>query len=270
MADYKVTNPATGEVEAEFATLTEDQLRESLDRTAETFKSWSKTELSERASLLRRAAGLYEERKDKLAEIITREMGKPIKQARSELDIVISIFNYYADHGAEFLKDEEITDAPDGRAFMQSEPVGVLLGIMPWNFPYYQVARFAVPNLMIGNTIMLKHASQCPESAAAMEQIFRDAGFPENAYTNVYVSSQQIAEIVIPDPRVQGVSLTGSERAGTKVAATACENLRRSCSSSAAMIRCSCWIARSCPRQSRAQCRAAWPTPDRHAMRRSA
>jgi len=227
MADYKVTNPATGEVEAEFATLTEDQLRESLDRTAETFKSWSKTELSERASLLRRAAGLYEERKDKLAEIITREMGKPIKQARSELDIVISIFNYYADHGAEFLKDEEITDAPDGRAFMQSEPVGVLLGIMPWNFPYYQVARFAVPNLMIGNTIMLKHASQCPESAAAMEQIFRDAGFPENAYTNVYVSSQQIAEIVIPDPRVQGVSLTGSERAGTKVAATAGENLKK-------------------------------------------
>jgi len=227
MADYKVTNPATGEVEAEFATLTDDQLSESLDRTAETFKTWSKTELSERASLLRRAAGLYEERKDKLAEIITREMGKPVKQARSELDIVISIFNYYADNGAEFLADQEITDAPDGRAFMQSEPVGVLLGIMPWNFPYYQVARFAAPNLMIGNTIMLKHASQCPESAAAIEQIFHDAGFPDNAYTNVYVSSQQIAEIVIPDPRVQGVSLTGSERAGTKVAATAGENLKK-------------------------------------------
>ncbi|MGJ9407134.1 NAD-dependent succinate-semialdehyde dehydrogenase [Nesterenkonia aurantiaca] len=227
MADYKVTNPATGEVEAEFATLTDDQLRETLDHAAETFTSWSKTELSERAELLRRAAAIYQERKDELATIITREMGKPMKQARSELDIVISIFHYYADHGAEFLADEPITDAPDGSAVMQSRPFGVLLGIMPWNFPYYQVARFAVPNLMIGNTIMLKHASQCPESAAAMEQIFRDAGFPEHAYTNVYASSGQIADIVIPDPRVAGISLTGSERAGTKVAATAGEHLKK-------------------------------------------
>lgn len=227
MADYKVTNPATGEVEAEFDTFTDDQLRDALDRAFETFTSWSESELSERARLLRRTAELYEERKDELAEIITREMGKPIKQARSELDIVISIFNYYADNGAEFLAEEEITDAPDGRAFMQSEPYGVLLGIMPWNFPYYQVARFAAPNLMIGNTILLKHASQCPESAAAIEQIFHDAGFPEDAYINIYASSQQIAEIVIPDPRVQGISLTGSERAGTKVAATAGENLKK-------------------------------------------
>lgn len=227
MADYKVTNPATGEVEAEFDTFTDDQLRDALDRAFETFTSWSESELSERARLLRRTAELYEERKDELAEIITREMGKPIKQARSELDIVISIFNYYAENGAEFLAEEEITDAPDGRAFMQSEPYGVLLGIMPWNFPYYQVARFAAPNLMIGNTILLKHASQCPESAAAIEQIFHDAGFPEDAYINIYASSQQIAEIVIPDPRVQGISLTGSERAGTKVAATAGENLKK-------------------------------------------
>ncbi|MCH8561548.1 NAD-dependent succinate-semialdehyde dehydrogenase [Nesterenkonia sp. DZ6] len=227
MADYKVTNPATGEVEAEFATLTDDQLSATLDHAAETFTSWSKTELSERADLLRRAAAIYEERKDELATIITREMGKPMTQARSELDIVISIFHYYADHGAEFLADEPITDSPDGSAVMQSRPVGVLLGIMPWNFPYYQVARFAVPNLMIGNTIMLKHASQCPESAAAMEQIFRDAGFPQHAYTNVYASSAQIADIVIPDPRVAGISLTGSERAGTKVAAVAGENLKK-------------------------------------------
>lgn len=265
MADYKVTNPATGEVEAEFATLTDDQLRESLDRTAETFTSWSESELSERAQLLRRAAELYEERKDKLAEIITREMGKPVKQARSELDIVISIFNYYADHGAEFLQDEEITDAPDGRAFMQSEPVGVLLGIMPWNFPYYQVARFAAPNLMIGNTILLKHASQCPESAAAIEEIFHDAGFPKNAYTNVYVSSQQIAEIVIPDPRVQASRSPGLSGPAPRSPPPRGRTSRRSSSSSAATTRCWCWIARSCPRRSRAPSPVGWPTPDRPA-----
>ena len=154
-------------------------------------------------------------------------MGKPIEQALGEVDFAGDIYEYYADHAAEFLKDEPITLlAGEGSALIRRSSLGVLLGIMPWNFPYYQVARFAGPNLIIGNTILLKHAEQCPESAAAIEQIFLDAGFPEGAYVNIYASHDQI-ETVIADPRVQGVSLTGSERAGAAVAEVAGRHLKK-------------------------------------------
>ncbi len=138
-----------------------------------------------------------------------------------------AIYEYYADHSAEFLKDEPIPLlGGTGSAVVRSSALGVLLGIMPWNFPYYQVARFAGPNLIIGNTILLKHAEQCPESAAAIERMFLDAGFPQGAYVNIYATHDQI-ETVIADPRVQGVSLTGSERAGAAVAEIAGRNLKK-------------------------------------------
>lgn len=227
MSTYAVTNPATGVVEKEYPTATEDQIRQALNASGEAFKQWSATHPADRAELLTRVADIYEERADQLARIITREMGKPHKQALAELKIVVSIYRYYAEHGEGYLADEEVPVARGGRALVRSEPYGVLLGIMPWNFPYYQVARFAAPNLMAGNTIILKHAPQCPESSEAMEEIFREAGLVEGAYLNVFATNEQVAELIIPDRRVQGVSLTGSERAGAAVAQTAGKHLKK-------------------------------------------
>ena len=154
-------------------------------------------------------------------------MGKPVEQALGEVDFTVEIYAYYADKAEELMADEPITLlGGEGTAVVRRSAFGVLLGIMPWNFPYYQVARFAAPNLVIGNPILLKHAPQCPESAEAMQQIFNDAGFPAGAYENIYASNEQI-ERVIADPRVHGVSVTGSERAGAAVAEVAGRNLKK-------------------------------------------
>lgn len=227
MTKYKVTNPATGQVEKEFPEHTDDQLTQAIDQASETFATWSKTSPQERATLLNTVADIYERRTDELAEIIGREMGKPVKQARGELGIVVDIYRYYAKNGPTYLENEPVEDTKSGSAYVQNEPYGVLLGIMPWNFPYYQVARFAAPNLMIGNTVLLKHAQICPESAQVMEDIFQEAGFPIGAYTNIYASNEQVADIIIPNPQVQGVSLTGSDRAGSAVAAKAGEYVKK-------------------------------------------
>ncbi len=225
---YAVTNPATGETVKTFPTITDAELDAAIAAADEAHRGWSKsTTVEERAALVRRVGELHLERRQELAEIIVREMGKPIEQALGEADFAAAIYKYYADHSAEFLKDEPITLlAGEGSAVIRRSSLGVLLGVMPWNFPYYQVARFAGPNLIIGNTILLKHAEQCPESAAAIERIFLDAGFPAGAYVNIYASHDQIGK-VIADPRVQGVSLTGSERAGAAVAEVAGRHLKK-------------------------------------------
>ena len=225
---YAVTNPATGETVKTYDTITDAELEAAIAAADEAHRTWSKsTTVDERAALIRRVAELHRERRQELAEIIVREMGKPIAQALSEADFAADIYEYYADHSPGFLADEPIKLlAGEGSAVIRRSSLGVLLGVMPWNFPYYQVARFAGPNLIIGNTILLKHAGQCPESAAAMEQIFRDAGFPAGAYVNLYAAHEQI-ERIIADPRVQGVSLTGSERAGAEVAAIAGRHLKK-------------------------------------------
>jgi len=223
---YAVTNPATGEIEAEFATASDEQIQQALSSTDQAYQAWSVSALDDRVALLNRVADIYETRADELAAIITREMGKPIKQSLGEISIVVAIYRYYAKNGPKFLEDEELEIASGGRALVRKESVGVLLGIMPWNFPYYQVARFAAPNLMNGNTILLKHAPQCPESALAMEQIFQEAGAPQGAYVNIFATNDQVADI-IADRRVQGVSLTGSERAGSAVAEIAGRHLKK-------------------------------------------
>jgi succinate-semialdehyde dehydrogenase / glutarate-semialdehyde dehydrogenase len=225
---YAVTNPATGETVKTYPTITDAELDAAIAAADEAHRTWSKsTTVEERAALIRRVGELHVERRQELGEIIVREMGKPIEQALAEADFAGAIYEYYADHSADFLKDEPITLlAGEGSAVIRRSSLGVLLGVMPWNFPYYQVARFAGPNLIIGNTILLKHAEQCPESAAAIAQIFHDAGFPEGAYVNIYASHDQI-ETVIADPRVQGVSLTGSERAGAAVAEIAGRHLKK-------------------------------------------
>ncbi|WP_411733585.1 NAD-dependent succinate-semialdehyde dehydrogenase [Paeniglutamicibacter sp.] len=226
MSLYAVTNPATGESLKEYSTATDADIQAALATADGAFKSWNKTALGDRVKLLSRVAELYTERRDELAAIVTREMGKPIFQAQIEVDIVASIYRYYAENGPGFLEDEELDVSAGGKAIVRKDGLGVLLGIMPWNFPYYQVARFVAPNLMNGNTILLKHAPQCPESALAMEQIFLDAGAPEGAYLNIFATNAQVADI-IADPRVQGVSLTGSERAGSAVAEIAGRNLKK-------------------------------------------
>ena len=228
MSLYQVVDPATGDVVKEYPTATDEQVEAAITAASDAFATWSKNStVAERAALIRRVGELHTERKDELAKIIVREMGKPYDQSVGEVEFSAAIYEYYADNAEKFLADEPIALLEgEGSAFIRRSAVGVLLGIMPWNYPYYQVARFAGPNLVLGNTIVLKHAPQCPESAAALQQIFLDAGYPVGAYVNGYATNEQIAE-AIADPRVQGVSLTGSERAGAAVAEVAGRNLKK-------------------------------------------
>ena len=228
MSVYAVVDPATGETVKEYPTISDEELRDAIARADKAHRNWSSvTTVGERAALVRRVGELHGEQRERLAEIIVREMGKPIEQALGEVDFCVDIYGFYADNAEKLMADEPIELlAGEGSAFIRRSSLGVLLGIMPWNYPYYQVARFAGPNLVIGNTILLKHAPQCPESAEAMEQLFRDAGFPDGAYINIFATNEQI-EWVIADPRVRAVSLTGSERAGAAVAEIAGRNLKK-------------------------------------------
>ncbi len=228
MSDYAVVNPATGEVVKEYPTISDLDLDDAITRADKCHSEWdSSTTVEERAELIRNVGKLHGEQSQRLGEIIVREMGKPIEQAVGEVEFCVAIYDFYADNAAKLLADEPIDLLEgSGSAVVRRSSYGVLLGIMPWNYPYYQVARFAGPNLAIGNTILLKHAPQCPESAAAMEEIFHQAGFPKDAYINIYATNEQIKH-VIEDPRVRGVSLTGSERAGAAVAEIAGRNLKK-------------------------------------------
>jgi succinate-semialdehyde dehydrogenase/glutarate-semialdehyde dehydrogenase len=228
MSTYAVVNPATGETIKEYPEISDDGLRAAIERADRASRTWpSSSSVGERAALVRKVSELHSERRRQLAEIIVREMGKPIEQALLEVDFAAEIYGFYADNAEDLMADEPIELlGGEGTALIRRSPFGTLLGIMPWNFPYYQVARFAGPNLVIGNTILLKHAPQCPESAEAMQGIFDDAGFPEGAYENIYATNEQI-EWVIADPRLHGVSVTGSERAGAAVAAVAGRNLKK-------------------------------------------
>ncbi|HQU00205.1 MAG TPA: NAD-dependent succinate-semialdehyde dehydrogenase [Acidimicrobiales bacterium] len=226
MSLYQVVNPATGETVKEYPTASDAAIAEVLAQVHEGYQSWRTTSMAERANVLHRVADLYRDRADELAAIITREMGKTTAEALGEIEFVVDIYRYYADHGPALLADAPLPSNTGGSAWVRKTPVGAILGIMPWNYPYYQVARFAAPNVMIGNTIVLKHAPQCPESALAMEQLFRDAGLPANAYVNVFASNEQVADI-IADSRICGVSVTGSERAGSAVAALAGQHLKK-------------------------------------------
>lgn len=226
MAKYATINPATGERVAEFDVISDAESRRLTDQASEAYKEWKRTPLTERTAVLRRMAELHRERAEELAAILTLEMGKTATQALGEVALVANIYEYYADHAAEFMADEELTISGQGSAYVRTEPVGALIGIMPWNYPYYQVARFAAPNIALGNTIILKHARNCPQSALAIEKLFQDAGLPEGVYVNAFASAAQISEM-IADPRIQGVSLTGSERAGSAVGEVAGRHMKK-------------------------------------------
>ena len=223
---YRVQNPKTNEIVESFDFITDDELENVLDTANDTFKQWREKSFEERAEVLHKVASLFDEQRDELARIIAEEMGKSVEEGDGEVDDVVEIFNYYAGNGAEFGADEEIPNKRGGSSVMRKVPLGVIVGIMPWNFPYYQVARFAAPAIMAGNVVVVKHAEICPRSAAAIEKIFDQAGAPKGLYTNVYAQHSQISTM-IKDNRVQGVSLTGSERAGRAIASQAGEALKK-------------------------------------------
>ncbi len=228
LTDYAVVNPATGETVKTYPPIADDELRAAIERADRAHREWTRRPVAERAAIVRRIGELHAERQQQLGEIIVREMGKPISSSVGEVEFCNAIYGYYADNAEKLTADEPIELlGGEGRALVRRSSLGVLLGIMPWNYPYYQVARFAAPNLLVGNTILLKHAPQCPESAEAIEQLFRDAGVPEGVYTNIRATNEQVAEIIIPHPRVMGVSLTGSERAGSAVAEVAGRHLKK-------------------------------------------
>jgi succinate-semialdehyde dehydrogenase/glutarate-semialdehyde dehydrogenase len=227
MSSYAVVNPATGETVATYDEISDAELQDAIGRAHDAHGAWSAAGVEERAAAIGRVAEIYGRDQQKLAEIIVREMGKPIEQALGEVEFSGAIYGYYARDAAKMMADEPIElEEGEGSALIRRCSLGVLLGIMPWNYPYYQVARFAGPNLAAGNTILLKHAMQCPESAMAMEEIFHEAGVPKDAYINIFATHDQIPD-VIADPRVQAVSLTGSERAGASVAEVAGRNLKK-------------------------------------------
>ncbi len=223
---YQVVNPATGEVVETFDNASDADIEAAISGAAQAYASWKDVPITERGEIVKKVAALFAERADDLAAIASEEMGKPVSEGVEEAEFCQAIFDYFATEGPTLAADQPIKTFSGGKAVVQKLPVGPLLGIMPWNFPYYQIARFAAPNLMLGNTIILKHAESVPKSALAVEQIMKDAGLPEGAYVNVFASHEQI-ETIISDPRIQGVSLTGSERAGAIVAALAGKNLKK-------------------------------------------
>ena len=224
---YRSTNPATNTVVKSFEELSDVQLQARLEAAQSCFENvWRSQSFAQRKAVLKRAAALMRERQPALAALATLEMGKLISQSVGEVALSAAIIDYYADHAEAFLAPETLkTDK--GQAVVESNPLGVLFGVEPWNYPYYQVARFAAPNLMAGNVVMVKHASNVPQCALAFEQLLHDAGLPGGAYTNLFASKDQVAAL-IDDERVRGVALTGSEAAGAVVAARAGQNLKKS------------------------------------------
>lgn len=226
MSTFTTISPLTGEVLAEYEHLTAEQANDALTRAHEAYRDWSQAPLPERTALLARIGQLHRDRSAELAEAIAIEMGKPVTQAEGEVAIAASIYEYYGRSGAALLQDEHITVEAGGEALVRTSPIGALLGVMPWNFPLYQVARFVAPNLLLGNSILLKHASSCTKVSMLIDAIIQDAGAPKGLYENLIISSSQVASLVADD-RVRGVSLTGSEGAGKSVATVAGEHLKK-------------------------------------------
>jgi succinate-semialdehyde dehydrogenase/glutarate-semialdehyde dehydrogenase len=221
----KSVNPTTGETLKTFETLDGTAIGQRLAAAVQAFASWKRTSFDERAALLVRAAEILERNAADFGRLMTLEMGKPIGAAEDEARKCARGCRYYAEHGARFLADESVaTEAAS--SYIRYEPLGIVLAIMPWNFPFWQVVRFAAPALMAGNTVLLKHASNVPQCAVALETLWRDAGFPEHVFQTLLIGSDQIAPL-LDDPRISAVTLTGSEGAGRDVASRSGRNLKK-------------------------------------------
>jgi len=221
----QTVNPNTNKTVKSFEEMTEKTVDAKVAKARLAYANWKETSYQQRADLLHKVAKLMRSKKSELAKTITLEMGKLLSQAEGEIDLSADIIDYYADNAEGFLADK-ILDPEYGEAIIRNSPIGVLLGVMPWNFPYYQVARFAAPNIMVGNTILLKHASIVPQCAAAIEKLFEEAKAPEGLYTNLFISGKN-ASALVSDKRIKGVSLTGSEEAGASIAMEAGKHLKK-------------------------------------------
>ena len=219
-------NPTTNKLVKSFAEMTEAAVENAVAMAVISYNEWKNIDYQTRAQLLYKVAGLLRAKKKELAKTITLEMGKLLSHAEGEIKLSAEIFDYYAKNAETFLADK-ILDPVHGKAFIRHSSIGVLLGVQPWNFPFYQVARFAAPNIMIGNTVLVKHASNVPQCAIAIEQVFLEAGAPLGLYTNLLLGKQRTTALVA-DKRIKGVSLTGSEGAGSSVAAEAGKHIKKS------------------------------------------
>jgi succinate-semialdehyde dehydrogenase/glutarate-semialdehyde dehydrogenase len=223
---YQSFNPATGKLLKKFEELSDAQLEAKLAKAAQCFAQWKKTSFAERAKIIGKAGELLHERVEELAKTMTLEMGKRIDEARGEVEFSAKIMAYYAKNAESFLADTKLK--PElGEGHMESTPIGVVFGVEPWNFPYYQLARVAGPHLMAGNVLAVKHAGIVPQCAIAFEKVLTDAGAPEGLYTNLMISHDQ-SDKVVADPRIKGVALTGSVAAGRSIAAGAGQALKPS------------------------------------------
>jgi succinate-semialdehyde dehydrogenase / glutarate-semialdehyde dehydrogenase len=223
---YQSVNPFNGELLQSFEELSDKHLEASIATAEESFETWKRTTFAARAEILERAAEILRARVDDFAIPVTLEMGKLIEQARGEVALSADILAYYAKNAERFLGPVRLSPS-SGEAEVESAPFGVLFGVQPWNFPYYQLARFAAPNLMAGNVVMVKHSATVPQCAIAFEKLWLEAGAPVGTYTNLRISYEQV-ERVIADPRIKGVALTGSVEAGKRVARLAGQNLKKS------------------------------------------
>ncbi len=223
---FATTNPATGKIEKEFPVHTPDEIEALLVRATETFAVYRTTTYAARARHLTTAAELLEGEVPDVASILTTEMGKTFAAAKAEVSKSAMALRWFADNAETLLADQPIRTSA-ARSFVRYQPIGPVLAVMPWNFPLWQVIRFAAPTLMVGNVGLLKHASNVPQTALAIEDLFRRAGFPEGAFTNLFLESKNVAAL-IDDPRVAAVTITGSEPAGMSVAAAAGHALKKS------------------------------------------
>jgi len=223
---YQSVNPFDGKIAKTFKELSAKQLESAIKTAAIAFDAWRLTTFAERAMVAAKAASLMRARVDDLARLVTLEMGKLIEESRGEVALSADIIDYYAINAERFLTPQKLSPST-GEAIIENAPLGVLFGVQPWNFPYYQLARFAAPNLMAGNVVMVKHAGCVPQCAIAFEQLWLDAGAPVGAYTNLLISHDQVNQ-VIDDSRIKGIALTGGVEAARGIAARAGQNLKKS------------------------------------------
>src|SRR5213080_1532606 len=219
-------NTATGELSNRFDSHTDGEIESALDRAVSAFEKYRASSFAERAVKLRHAAGMLEKDREHLARLITTEMGKLLRGSIDEIEKCARGCRFYAEHGEKFLS-EQIVSSDSGRSYVRSEPLGAVLAIMPWNFPFWQVFRFAAPALMAGNVGILKHAANVPQCALAIEQLFCRAGFEEGIFQTLLIESDQVEKVIV-DPRIKAVTLTGSERAGSVVGSVAAREIKKS------------------------------------------
>ncbi len=223
---FETVNPATNETVETFESLSREDAIAAVDKAHTAFESWRRTSFDERKAIILDFAKRLRDRRDEFAKLITLEMGKRISEAKKEIEFCAEICEFYANGAEEFLADHDM-EVDGAEAYIQYTPIGVLMGVMPWNFPFYQVVRYAVPNIMAGNTALLKHAGNVPQCANAIQTLFQDSGLPDGVFQNLFIPNEFV-EVIVSDKRVQGVSLTGSEKAGAAVAGLAGKNLKRS------------------------------------------